>query len=138
SRVIERAFAARTGLPFTVSRWRREEGTYGGPAPGVFPLQIVNWHGGRGGHIGFSPVLPPDGRPVVEQLERTRRRYQEFGIDYSATFYICGRHVINVNLMLYDRDNADMTARVRELFHTLIRDSAEAGYGEYRTHLSYM
>lgn len=138
ARVIQRAFAARTDLPFTVSRWQRTDGQVGGPSPGVFPLQIVNWHGGRGGHIGFSPVLPPDGRRVVEQLQRTRQRFAEAGVDYSGTFYICGRHVINVNLMLYDRDDAEMTRRVRGLFRTLIQDAAEAGYGEYRTHLSYM
>ncbi len=138
ARVIQRAFAAHTELPFTISRWQRSDGSYGGPSPGVFPLQIVNWHGGRGGHIGFSPVLPPDGRLVVEQLQRTRQRFAEAGIDYSGTFYICGRHVINVNLMIYDRDNADMTRRVRELFGTLVQDAAAAGYGEYRTHLGYM
>ena len=139
ARLIQKAFAARTTLPFTIARWSRaESGTIGGPAPGVFPLQIVNWHGGRGGHIGFSPVLPPDGKLVVEQLRLTRQRFREAGIDYSGTFYISGRHVINVNLIIYDRDNAGMTQRVRGLFGALVKDSAAAGYAEYRTHLSYM
>jgi 4-cresol dehydrogenase (hydroxylating) len=139
ARLIQKAFAARTTLPFTIARWSRaESGTIGGPAPGVFPLQIVNWHGGRGGHIGFSPVLPPDGKLVVEQLRLTRQRFREAGVDYSGTFYISGRHVINVNLIIYDRDNAAMTQRVRGLFAALVKDSAAAGYAEYRTHLSYM
>jgi len=139
ARLIQKAFAARTTLPFTITRWSRAEaGNNGGPSPGVFPLQIVNWHGGRGGHLGFSPVLPPDGKLVVEQLRLTRQRFREAGIDYSGTFYISGRHVINVNLIIYDRDNAGMTQRVRGLFRALVRDSAAAGYAEYRTHLSYM
>jgi len=140
ARVIQKAFAARTDLPFTITRWARSDatGNAGAPSPSVFPLQIVNWHGGRGGHIGFSPVLPPDGKLVVEQLQRTRQRFREAGIDYSGTFYISGRHVINVNLMLYNRDNAAMTQRVRALFATLVKESAAAGYAEYRTHLSYM
>lgn len=138
ARVIQRAFAARTNLPFTITRAPVGDAPLNPPAPSVNALQIVNWHGGRGGHIGFSPVLPPDGKLVLEQLQRTRQRYAEFGIDYSATFYISGRHVINVNLMLYDRDNEDMTRRVRGLFSALVKDAAEAGYGEYRTHLSYM
>jgi 4-cresol dehydrogenase (hydroxylating) len=40
--------------------------------------------------------------------------------------------------MLYDRDDAAMTARTRELFAALVDDAAKAGYSEYRTHLSYM
>jgi 4-cresol dehydrogenase (hydroxylating) len=138
--LIEKTIAPHTNAQFAVTRWnrgdRRESG--GPPRPSVFPLQIVNWHGGRGGHIAFSPALPANGKLVLEQLERTRRRYAEHGIDFSSTFYISGRHVINVNLMLYDRDDAELTGRTKRLFRTLVEDSARAGYCEYRTHLSYM
>jgi 4-cresol dehydrogenase (hydroxylating) len=137
-RIIRAAFAAHTSAPFGVTHWMRGEAGGGAPAPSVFPLQVVNWHGGRGGHLGFSPVMPASGRLVLEQLERTRARFHEYGVDYSGTFYASGRHVTNVNLMLYDRDDAAMTQRVRGLFETLVKDSAAAGYAEYRTHLSYM
>jgi hypothetical protein len=50
---------------------------------------------------------------VLEQLQRTRQRFIEFGIDYSGTFYHGGRTVSNVNLMLYNGDDADLTARTR-------------------------
>jgi len=137
--LIERAFAPHTERKFAITRWNRgDRGPGGPPSPGVFPLQIVNWHGGRGGHIGFSPVLPPDRGQVLAQLARTRSRYRQYGVDFSSTFYVCGRHLINVNLMLYDRDDAAMTTRTRELFAALVDDAAKAGYGEYRTHLSYM
>lgn len=137
--LIEAAIAPHTAARFSISRWERGAGARpGGPAPSVNSLQIVNWHGGRGGHIAFSPVLPTDGRRAAEQLERTRRRYAEHGIDYSGTFYVCGRHLLNVNLMLYDRDDANLTARTRELFRVLVEDAASAGYSEYRTHLTYM
>ena len=106
--------------------------------PTTTPLQLVNWYGGRGGHIGFSPAMPADGRLVREQFERTRRRYIEFGLDYSGTFYNDGRACTNVNLIIYDKDDADMKRRVRELFLALISDAKQLGYGEYRTHLSYM
>lgn len=138
---IEAAIAPHTQERFTIQRWNRSGvGTTGGgpPSPSVFPLQIVNWHGGRGGHVGFSPILPGSGKLVLEQFQRTRARFKEFGVDYSGTFYVSGRHLINVNLMLYNRDDPEMIRRVDGLFQALIKDSAEAGYGEYRTHLSYM
>jgi 4-cresol dehydrogenase (hydroxylating) len=137
--LIEKAVAPHTDRQFRITRWNRgDTGRGGPPSPSVFPLQIVNWHGGRGGHIGFSPALPPDPKQVLEQLARTRARYRQFGVDFSSTFYICGRHLINVNLILYDKDNAEMTERCRQLFAALVDDAAKAGYSEYRTHLSYM
>ena len=138
--LIEKAVAPHTDALFAITRWSRGEKREGSgpPRPSVFPLQIVNWHGGRGGHIAFSPALPANGKLVLEQLARTRQRYAEQGIDFSSTFYISGRHVINVNLMLYNRDDADLTGRTRALFRTLVEDSARYGYCEYRTHLTYM
>ena len=47
-------------------------------------------------------------------------------------------HSENVNLILYDRENADMVSRATGLFNKLIEDSAAHGYGEYRTHLDFM
>jgi len=135
--VIRRAFAPHT-QEFTVTRWKRGDAEGGAPAPSVFPLQVINWHGGRGGHLGFSPVMPASGRLVLEQLERTRARFREFGVDYSGNFYVLGRHVTNINLMLFDRDNAEMTARTHRLFEAMVQDSAAVGYAEYRTHLGYM
>ena len=137
-RVVQKAFASRPGFEFDVSRWQRGDARGGLAPPSVTPLQVVNWYGGRGAHLGFSPVMPPSGRLVLEQFRRMRQRFIEFGIDYSGTFYNSGRHVTNVNLMLYNRDDADLTHRTRQLFETLVKDSAAAGYAEYRTHLSYM
>jgi 4-cresol dehydrogenase (hydroxylating) len=137
-KLVQRAFARHSDIELTISRRSRAEGTLLPARPSVAPLQIVNWYGGRGGHLGFSPVMPANGQLVIEQLNRTRKRFHELGIDYSGTFYHSGRHVTNVNLMLYDRDNADLTRRTRDLFRVLVKDSADAGYAEYRTHLSYM
>jgi 4-cresol dehydrogenase (hydroxylating) len=137
AKLIRKAFAQHTDRGFQESRWLRGEA--GEPAPPtVLPLQLVNWYGGRGGHIGFSPILPSSGQRVLDQMHLTRKRYYEHGIDYSATFYVGGRHVTNVNLIIYNRDDDKLTANVRKLFHTLVQDSAAAGYAEYRTHLSYM
>ena len=106
--------------------------------PSVGPLKVANWYGGRGGHTSFSPVVPAVGSKVVEQFHRTRARYIEHGIDYSSTWYLNGRTVTNINLLLTNMDDPDLTARGNRLFHALVKDAAELGYGEYRTHLTYM
>ncbi|MDR2215366.1 MAG: FAD-binding oxidoreductase [Nevskiaceae bacterium] len=122
-----------SNLEFPVTR---SSGAQRGPT--TYPLQMTNWFGGRGGHIGFSPAMPSDGRLVQEQFERTRRRYIEFGLDYSGTFYNDGRSSTNVNLILFDRDDAEQLQRVHGLFRALVADAKQMGYGEYRTHISYM
>ena len=44
----------------------------------------------------------------------------------------------DLNLMLLDKDDASLVKRTNDLFEVLVKDSAAAGYGEYRTHLSWM
>src|SRR5690606_136585 len=97
-KIVRETFARHTSQELEAVRTTRQERRRNRPS--VAALQIVNWHGGRGGHTSFSPIMPADGRLVYEQLQRTRALYQEFGIDYSATFYHHGRHVKNINLML--------------------------------------
>jgi 4-cresol dehydrogenase (hydroxylating) len=73
----------------------------------------------------------------VKQYEATRKRYEDFGFDYSGGFTAGERYLNHISMILFDRDNADMTRRARELFKTLVREAAAAGYGEYRTHVNY-
>lgn len=139
-RVIRDMIEPRLGKALEFTEWRQ-----GDPAeqsargiPTVLPLQIVNWHGGRGGHVGFSPVMPPDGALALAQARRMKARFEEAGLDYYTSFTMGRRHISNVNLLIYNRDDADMVARSKALFRTLIADAASAGYAEYRTHTEFM
>lgn len=140
ARIVKDAFAGRRIPEIAEKRWRRGEPIENSAAniPTVYFLQVVNWWGGRGGHMGFSPTLPIDGEEAFRQFESTRRRYDEFGLDHYGGFTLAERSMTNVNMILYDRDDEDLTRRAHGLFQTLIDDAAKAGYGEYRTHLSYM
>jgi 4-cresol dehydrogenase (hydroxylating) len=118
------------GLPLEYSGWT---GT-----PMTFPMQNINWYGGRGGHIGFSPLLPQDGSAALAQFQRTYARYKEYGMDYQGSFAFGERHLINVNAMIFDKDDPKMMGRIDPFFRTLVADAKAQGYGEYRTHLDYM
>lgn len=124
------------------SRWQRgqprEKFSVAAGVPITHALQNANWYGGRGGHLSFSPVLPPKGNLAMAQFKRTYDRYREFGIDYKASFSIGQRHLTNINQLLFDKDDQGMMTRVDQLFGHLVTDAAEAGYGEYRTHIDYM
>ena len=118
------------GQPMEYSGWT---GT-----PITFPMQNANWYGGRGGHIGFSPIIPQSGSAALAQFQRTYARYREYGMDYQGSFAFGERHLTNVNAMLFNKDDPAMMARIDPFFRQLVADAKAAGYGEYRTHLDYM
>ncbi|HEX7710158.1 MAG TPA: FAD-binding oxidoreductase [Sphingomonadaceae bacterium] len=139
--VLEKAINAINPMLIKPTTWRRGEplersGWTGTPM--TFPMQNVNWYGGRGGHIGFSPIIPQDGTKALEQFKRTHDRYQEYGVDYQGSFAFGERHLINVNAMIFNKDDPKFMAKVDPFFRALVADAKALGYGEYRTHLDYM
>jgi 4-cresol dehydrogenase (hydroxylating) len=140
ARIIKDVFAKHMKQEIQTVKWHRGDPieNSGAGVPATNALQIINWRGGRGGHIGFSPVLPATSEHVLKQFHSTKKRYEEIGVDYYGSFTLFERYTTNVNMMVYDRDDAAMTSKVRALFKALIADAAKEGYSEYRTHISYM
>ncbi|KPF91590.1 FAD-linked oxidase [Novosphingobium sp. AAP83] len=140
-RALDRAFDGKPLLSKKLARWKQGDGPEGSPMSGVpvsFPLANANWHGGRGGHIGYSPVLPPSGDLALKQFQRTYALYQKYEMDYHASFAMGERSLTNVNQILYNKDDAPMMARVDGMFRDLVADASAQRYGEYRTHIDYM
>lgn len=140
-KVLDKAFDKKPILAKKPARWQRGDGPEGSPMTGVpvsFPLANANWHGGRGGHLGFSPILPPRGDLALAQFKRTWELYQKHGMDYHASFAMGERSLVNVNQLLYNKDDPAMMGRVDTMFRELVADARQRGYGEYRTHIEYM
>lgn len=106
--------------------------------PSAVALQMGDWVGGRGAHMGFSPVVPATSKHVLGQLKRSRKIIADHDVDFYASFTIGGRYATNINMLMYDRDKPEQVANIRKMFDALIKGTAEAGYGEYRTHLGWM
>lgn len=138
--ILRDAIEPKLGKALEFREWHRGEPIEKSAAgrPSAVALQIVNWTGGRGGHVGFSPVMPSDGKLALEQFHRMKGRFAEYGFDYYTSFTMGVRHINNVNIIIYNRDDAEMVERARKLFGVLIADARSAGYGEYRTHTDFM
>ena len=139
--ILEKAMTDLKPLSLKPTSWKRGEPIAPTPNMGVpmtAPLQSANWHGGVGGHVGFSPVLPQSGKLALDQFHATYARYKQFGMDYQASFAFGERHLINVNTVLFNRDDPAMMKRVDPFLKSLIADARARGYCEYRTHLDYM
>jgi 4-cresol dehydrogenase (hydroxylating) len=105
--------------------------------PRLTEYSFVNWVNG-GAHIGFSPVSPIKGPEALKQYRMVRDRMHEYGFDYMSVFAIGWRELHHVCELVFDKTNPDETRRAREVFEILVREAADAGYGEYRTHISFM
>jgi 4-cresol dehydrogenase (hydroxylating) len=110
----------------------------GEPAPDMMPMQFINWYGGRGGHIDFSPAMPASVAMVSKYFRDSYQKFAAVGHDYFAALHFGGRHVIAPTNIIYNRDDAAMTGRVTQLFDTLFKSATEQNLNEYRAHLSYM
>lgn len=139
---IREAFANLPGARFApVQRWRR-----GQPMQpwmrqdlSLGPLGVVDWHGGRGGHTDFGPVMAPVGKRVREVYDVVMRGYYKHGIDpYVGMFGLGQRSVVMVADIFYDRDDRDMVERARALFRDLCEETAKIGVGLYRAHITFM
>jgi len=139
-KIIRAAIEPRLGKPVEFEIWRKGDpiGKSARGVPTTIGLQAVNWYGGRGGHIGFAPVMPSDGQTALAFARKMKAIYEEVGHDYYTTFTIGRRHINNVNLILYDRDDMAMVERVKTLFARLVKVARADGYAEYRGHIDFM
>jgi 4-cresol dehydrogenase (hydroxylating) len=105
--------------------------------PSLDELALLDWIP-NGGHVCFSPISAPDGKDAMKQYVMVRDRCNEYSKDYAAQFIIGLREMHHICLFLYDTQDAEDKREALELTRLLVREGAEAGYGEYRTHLSLM
>jgi 4-cresol dehydrogenase (hydroxylating) len=140
--IITKAFRKHTDKEIKITPWNKgDPRTPYDPSLGIptaLPLQMGNWVGGRGAHLAFSPILPPSKDHILQQLKRSRERFREFDFDFYGSFTANERFAVNINMLMFNRDDDEQVRRIRALFNALIADAQEAGYGEYRTHLEWM
>jgi 4-cresol dehydrogenase (hydroxylating) len=105
--------------------------------PRLTEYNLVNWVGG-GGHIGFSPVSPIKGSEAMQQYHMVRDRLHQYGFDYMSVFAIGWRELHHVIELVFNRGDPEEIKRAREVFGILVQEAAQAGYGEYRTHIAFM
>ena len=106
--------------------------------PSLAAFRMLNWRGGNGAHIDFSPLCPATGRDAMKQYRMVKTRAAEFGFDYYGGFTAGPRHLHHIFAAIFDHDEAHQAEQARELLRTLVEDAGKAGYAEYRAHLEYM
>ena len=111
-----------------------------GGVPNLDWLNMPGWHGGsEGGHLDLAPVTPMTGRDAVALRDILRGTLSDAGLDYmSGIVPVNARSAIHVTMTPFDLKDEAQTRVAYEVTRTLVRKSAQAGYGEYRAHLDFM
>ncbi|KIW29539.1 uncharacterized protein PV07_05351 [Cladophialophora immunda] len=106
--------------------------------PNLLRLQSIKFRGTNGGHITFSPVLPPDGDAVFQFYLVGKEISAKHGFDFYAGFHLYPHHLNHLNLLYYDNDSEQEKAAAHACFLELLNSARARGYSEYRTHLNFM
>jgi 4-cresol dehydrogenase (hydroxylating) len=145
-RLVEEAFAAIPGAEL-VSRKYRGDATADevDPVdriqlgiPGLETMQMLEWSGGSGGHLDFSPLAPLTAGEVTRQYELFQRVAAQHGFDNMFVMLIAPRAFVQTFMMIYDTRNEQQKAAAGELYRALMREASQEGYTEYRTHVAFM
>jgi len=139
-KAVEKAFKQIPGSTFEAKRWKRGEPIENSakPRPNLIAYQVINWRGGRGGHIGFAPIVAPLGSEATRVYSLMKKRVAQYGFDYFGGFTFFQRHTIHTSLLIFDQDDPKMKKNAFDLFDTVVREAAAMGFGEYRTHVAWM
>jgi 4-cresol dehydrogenase (hydroxylating) len=133
---VRDAFRGKVDAEFTESIWRKGDDMRrsGSPMPTLGALGVVDWLGGKGAHLSFSPVSVFDGAEAWKQYTTLRALFERYGFDYYGGFTAGQRYLNHIMMIIFDRDDEEMRVRANTLFSNLIKVAAENGWGEYRTH----
>jgi 4-cresol dehydrogenase (hydroxylating) len=142
--IVQRAFSRVPGARLSAKKYAGDAQPAGGGdknlagIPAMTAFRMLDWRGGAGAHVDFSPLCPATGRDAMRQYTMVRARALEYGFDYYGGFTVGVRHLNHIFAAIFDRNDAHQAQQAGDLLRSLMSDMRAAGYGEYRAHLAYM
>jgi len=109
-----------------------------GGVPGMALLDSLQWWGGVGGHLDFSPVVPLQGSHVRRLMRMLRPEFERAGLDFWLGCVLTPRSCLCVCPILFDTTNEQQVRAAFDLYGQLVKLTGEAGYGLYRGHVAFM
>ncbi|KAJ5827167.1 hypothetical protein N7447_003930, partial [Penicillium robsamsonii] len=106
--------------------------------PNLMALKAVEYRGKDGGHISFSPVLPPEGSCAMAFYRDVKPLCAHHGFDYFSGLHLYPRHLTMINMIYFDRTSDNERANANKLFVDLVNLARKHGYSEYRAHIDLL
>lgn len=106
--------------------------------PGLALLDSLQWWGGAGGHLDFSPVAPLRGQDVRALVTLIQPVVEAAGLDFWPGIILTPRSCYFVSPILYDTTNEPQARAAYDAYRRLVGVVGRAGYGLYRGHIAFM
>jgi 4-cresol dehydrogenase (hydroxylating) len=106
--------------------------------PGLALLDSLQWWGGVGGHLDFSPVAPLQGSHARALTRLLRPVIERAGLDFWPGVIMTPRSFYFVGPLLFDTTNEAQVRASYDVYRRLVTITGEAGYGLYRGHIAFM
>lgn len=91
-----------------------------------------------GAHVAYSPVLPLEGKVVLEWFRCAKAIYEKHGCDIMEDFYFDDRYAISVCEMMWEKTDAAQRRKVAAVSAELFKAGEERGLTKYRSHIHHM
>ncbi|KAH7355817.1 hypothetical protein BKA66DRAFT_446222 [Pyrenochaeta sp. MPI-SDFR-AT-0127] len=113
----------------------------GVPTLWVLPMvkfQVPKAGGGIGAHYDYSPIMPSNGKEVLEWVLTAKKICEAESFDLFGDFFMHERHVIFFNMFIFDKANARHRQAVETMFDKMFEVGKQKGYSKYRSHVNHM
>lgn len=110
--------------------------------PSMFSLPLVNYYNRKpdsvGAHGAYSPIIPLDGKVMLEWVKAARAVYESHGFDMCCDYFMHDRYAVFVCMLPFDKTDPEQRKATDEIFHGLVEAGTKLGFAKYRTHISHM
>ncbi|KAK6948854.1 hypothetical protein Daesc_008925 [Daldinia eschscholtzii] len=118
---------------------------YGGVrvgVPSMWNIPMVNYYNRRddsvGAHGAYSPIIPLDGKTVLEWAKTAKGICAEQGFDFLCDFFMHDRYAIFVTMLCFDKTSPEQRIGVDKVFRNLFKEGSKRGFAKYRAHINHM
>jgi 4-cresol dehydrogenase (hydroxylating) len=106
---------------------------------GIPTLKAIEMTPEHVGHVGFSPVVPLQGKEVRYVIDEMKKLILAAGLNFSGGIMVTGnRSCVIVAGMQFNKTDPASVTNAYELAKRLVAGIGARGYGEYRAHLDFM
>jgi hypothetical protein len=109
--------------------------------PSMWSLPLVDYYnkpGGIGAHSAYSPIIPLDGKTVLDWVKAAKAVYESQGFDLLCDFFMHDRHAVFVCMLCFDKTIPEQRASIDKIFHGLFEEGTKRGFAKYRAHVNHM
>lgn len=91
-----------------------------------------------GAHVAYSPIVPLDGKVVLEWAKCAQGIYAKHGLDWIEDFYFHDRCAVSICEMIWEKTDAAQRNLVAAVARELFDEGSKRGLTKYRSHIDHM